>query len=193
MYKSSYVSRQNYSYEENVSLPQTNQRGYKLLNPNAFSSYYDKTFQKVGDGYISNDPRTASAPLGGAKIPLDVPPIYKDVDLKNINFDQGLDNYGKGYKTYSDINVGQVLYYVDNSMENSLFEPLFSSDDKITLRLYEDPMGTLKPEYIRDSSNSKKCCGNSRWLQDTQAHRQDLLDRQMRRNNSKRWEPLYNK
>lgn len=193
MYKSSYVSKQNYSYEENVSSTQTNRPGYNLLNPHVYSSYFDKSFQKVSDGYISNDPRTASVPLGGAKMPLDVPPIYKDVDLRNINFDEGLDNYGKGYKTYSDINVGQVLYYVNNSTANTLFEPLFSPDDKITLRLYEDPMGTVKPEYTRDKSKSKNCCGNSRWLQDTQAHRQDLLDIQMRRNNSNRWAPLYNK
>jgi len=193
MYKSSYVSRENYLHEENISAPQTNRPGFNLLNPGTISAYFDKSFKKESDGFVSNDPRTASAVLGGAKIPLDVPPIYKDVDLKNINFDQGLDNYGKGYKTYADINTGHFLYYVNNSTANALFEPLFSPDDKIVLKLYEDPMGTIKPEYTRDSSNSRKCCGKLRWLQDTQDHRQDLLERQMRRNNSQRWESLYNK
>jgi hypothetical protein len=186
----------------------TYKKGYINLNPQISTNSYDKNFEKINcsnnikdlskNVYISNDPRLISSIHNGQVLPLNLPPNTCDIKLDTLNTDNSLNRYGQNYKTYSDINAGQITYYVDKSIEGAFFEPNFSSESQMFGTLYKDPMGTIKPQYDRqpltyNSINTKNnvYTGGLSWIQDSQEHRQDLLALQMRRRNQERWEPRW--
>jgi len=145
--------------------------------------------------WVSNDPRLISAAHSGQIMSLDCPPIDGRIPLDKVATDKSLDGYGKYYTTYSDINAGHITYYINNSISDPYFEPLFTSNARTTGKLYRDPMGAFKPQYEReplirkDPINSDKNVyeGGLSWLQDSQEHREDILASQMRKHNEQRW------
>ena len=183
-------------------------KGYNNINPNVWEDSYDKNFHPVecknNKGctkvYASTDPRLVSAAHGGQVMTLDRPPITTDIKLKDIYTDKSLQGYGQNYKTYSDINAGQIMYYTDKSRQDAFYEPLFSSSAMTHGTLYKDPMGAMKPQYDRvplkcnDPLNTdmNRYEGGLSWIQDSQNHRQDLLAKQMRKHNEQRWMPRWN-
>jgi hypothetical protein len=103
--------------------------------------------------------------------------------------------YGEQYKGYEDIRGGQINYYVDPDLQDSHFEPLFSKNVTVYGYDYIDPMGTVKPQYVRDTwvpcptvtppmPNSDYCLTS---IRDSQEHREDMLSRQMARMNQNRY------
>jgi len=146
--------------------------------------------------YYSSDPRLISASHGGQSLTLDNPPIDGKIYLDELSTNKNLDNYGKYYSTYSDINAGNITYYIDNSIKDPLFKPIFSIPARLTSTLYEDPMGSIKPQYDRqplnyyDPINSDKndYKGNLPWLQDTQEYREDIISKQMNKHNEQRFD-----
>jgi hypothetical protein len=183
--------------------------GYTTLNPELQQQLYSKDFQKIecknkNDNkgcetvYTSTDPRLVNVPLAQLQT-LDRPPFDGSIDLKSIYTDRTLDNYGQNYKSYSDINAGQITYYIDKSREDVFYEPLFNTSAQMVGTLYKDPMGVIKPEYnryplkCRDPLNMNKHSGGLSWITDTQSHREDLIALQMRRQNQSRYEPRWTK
>ena len=182
--------------------------GYVYLNPLALQTKYATDFfpvQCLGQQscskvqYKSNDPRLISATRGGDVLTLDNPPIDSKISINKIYTDKNLDNYGKSYRTYSDINAGQITYYIDKSIQDPFFTPLFSTPISSQGILYRDPMGALKPQYEREplhprdpiNSNKDYYKGGLSWIEDSQEHREDLLSKQMRKHNEQRWAPRW--
>jgi hypothetical protein len=177
--------------------------GYSYLNPYAMESKYAtdffpvQSFSKVQ--YRSNDPRLISASHGGDRLTLDNPPIDSKIDLDKIYTDKNLTNYGKSYNTYSDINAGQITYYIDKSIQDPFFSPLFSTPIRSQGILYRDPMGSLKAHYEREplisndpiNTDKKYYKGGLSWIEDSQEHREDLLSKQMSKHNWERWAPRW--
>lgn len=189
-------------------LPQPSS-GYTILNPQSRLESYDKTFQKIncnskGNGgsntlFTSTDPRLISPIRGGQVMTFDRPPINYDISLDTINTDKTLSNYGRNYRSYADVNAGQIMYYIDKSREYPFYEPLFSKEATMKATLYQDPMGGVRPQYDRISSkkfcplettNQKYHCGSS-FMEDTQEFREDIMARQMRKQNEQRYEPRW--
>jgi hypothetical protein len=179
--------------------------GYTYMNPQVAENSFANEFQKFkctdspcGTVYSSTDPRLIDVPRAQV-IPLDRPPYDDTVRLDEVYTKPGLTTYGKGYKTYSDINAGQISYYTDKSQEDAFFEPNFTTSARMVGTLYKDPMGAMKPQYDRfplkctDYMNTKKdnYDGCLSWIQDTQFHRQDMLALQMRKRNEQRWQPRW--
>jgi hypothetical protein len=146
---------------------------------------------------VSADPRLYDA-ARGITMPIDRPPYDSTVLLKNINTDVSLDNYGKGYRTYSDINAGQIVYYIDKSIADPFFDPLFTIPSETYSTVYRDPMSNLKPTYYRKPdkdclsnptllSNCNPCQESTTWFRDSQNHREDLLARKMQKFNQTKW------
>ena len=107
--------------------------------------------------YVSDDPRLLNSATADI-ITLDRPPTETSVRLKNV-YDEKLRNYGKGYRDYSDIGSGQITYYIDKSLEDAFFTPLFEISSHVQGQVYKDPMGAMKPQYYRKplvSSNPLK-------------------------------------
>jgi ribosomal protein S27E len=180
--------------------------GFKLLNPQAMLEKYSPEFQKMkcrddkncSTVYASNDPRLIDIPRSQV-MPLNLPPIDGSVPLIDVNTSSVLNNYGQGYRTYSDINAGQITYYVDKSIEDPFFKPNFVTSAEMSSAIYKDPMGGMKPQYERfplkcnnpintDNTQHDYCLS---WMDDTTSHREDIMARQMRKRNEQRWEPRW--
>jgi hypothetical protein len=174
--------------------------GYIYLNPSAMqskSAFDFKPFINKQDSfcsklqYSSADPRLISASHGGQRLTFGNPPI----DDKNYLDELSLDNYGKNYNTYSDINAGNITYYINNSIKDPLFKPIFSIPSRLTSTFYKDPMGSIKPQYYRQplnyydpiNSDKKYYNGGLSWLEDSQEHREDILSKQMNKINEQRF------
>lgn len=175
--------------------------GYIYLNPSAiqsklaldfkpFINKHDSFCSKIQ--YFSPDPRLISASHGGQRLTFGNPPI----DDKNYLDEFTLGNYGKNYNTYSDINAGNITYYIDNSIKDPLFKPIFSIPARSTGAFYKDPMGSVKAQYDRQSLNYYDPINSGKkyykeglsWLHDSQEHREDLLSKQMNKKNQERFE-----
>uniref|UniRef100_A0A6C0H3J6 Uncharacterized protein n=1 Tax=viral metagenome TaxID=1070528 RepID=A0A6C0H3J6_9ZZZZ len=175
--------------------------GFKILNPSARLSKYATDFYPIDSGnqWGSKDPRLFSSSRNAQVLTFDRPPVDGSIPLEKISTDKSLNGYGKNYRTYSDINAGHITYYIDKSIKDPLFEPIFSIKALSTRELYRDPMGSLKTQYERhvinksDPINNSKyfCKGEFSWMEDTQEHREDMFSKQMRKNNQQRWEPRW--
>lgn len=177
------------------SIKHIDKQGITTLNPQLYTDNTAIHFQRVeceekggcNVTYTSGDPRLFNA---GAEqtIQLDRPPMDGTVKLKDL-YSNDLDKYQTGFKSYKDINNGQITYYYDHSREDAFHEPLFSESAQVISTLYKDPMGGIHPEYHRIPTSTPQECLT--YIQDTQSHREDLLALQMYKINSQRWMPRW--
>jgi len=176
------------------------QNGISILNPEALNNKYANDFYPIDSGkrWGSSDPKLFSASHEQV-LTVDRPPIDGRIPLEKIYTDTSLNGYGKNYRNYSDISAGHITYYIDKSIEDPFFEPLYTNKIISSGQIYKDPMGGIKPEYERrplrqndpinmDRSSYNGCLS---WMEDTQEHREDLLSKQMRKYNQQRWEPRW--
>lgn len=182
-------------------------KGFVSLNPQFYTEKISKNFNllscKQGScpekTYISQDPRLYSNALA-QYIPLDIPPITGKVELKDI-YNSNLDNYKTGYKTYNDMNDGQIEYYIDKSISEPLYKPVYTENAIQIKNLYKDPMDSIKLECNREPiiniknptlfhrENYPTCLS---FLQDTQSYREDLISLQQRKRNQEKWSYRWN-
>lgn len=103
--------------------------------------------------WVSLDSRLMSpvhSPLDfNDKQTLDAPPYTGETPLNKI-YDDKLTNYGQNYKNYTDINGGQIRYYVDKDLTPVLFDPLFVIKSNVQSEIFQDPMTNTKFQTIRD-------------------------------------------
>lgn len=185
-----------------------NQGGYKYLNPNVYESKYATDSNAItcpnNQGcpklqFASGDPRLVSASHSGQILTLDRPPIETQPLLSSLSTDKTLDKYGQNYRTYNDVNAGHVMYYVDKSRVDAFSGPVFTVPAQTVGYLYQDPMGSITPEYNRIplkcanhiNTMRSKYNGGLSWIEDSQEQREDLISKQMFRINQERWDPRW--
>jgi hypothetical protein len=188
-----------------------NKIGYEYLNPYATSKSLASDFYKVDCGkdptmgncsttlYSSTDPRLISAAHNGQILSLDSPPIDESIKLSEVYTDPRLKYYGQKYNNYSDINAGQITYYVDKSIEDTLFQPLFENPSNVTGKIYKDPMSSVYPEYHRTpiknnnvlKTKNRIYTNGLSWLDDSNETREDIMHLQMRQHDRSRYEPRW--
>lgn len=179
-------------------------KGYDILNSKVFDNKYATDFQQISCSgkqscpkiqYASPDPRLISVAHGGQVLTLDRPPYESETKLENISSDKKLNNYGQNYSSYSDISGGDIVYYTNKSLEDAFYYPNFSTSTNTTGYLYRDPMGGLKPQYIRNplvcNIEPRKKGGCLSWIEDSGEHREDLISLQMLKRNQERWSPRW--
>lgn len=184
-----------------------NKSGYVYINPDAVSNIYASDFEQIqpekspfeldypGKVYASNDPRLISNQHNGQVMFLDTPPIDTSIKLAEIYTNPRMKEYGKRYNDYSDINVGQITYYIDRSIEDSLFQPLFENPANVEGKIYKDPMGATYPEYeripIKNNSvlqtKNRTYTNGLSWIDDSNETREDILHLQMRPQDRRRY------
>lgn len=151
-----------------------------------------------GTTYWNSDPRLYNS-ASVSWLQLDRPPMYSTPKLNTLSTNKKLDGYGQKYRSYNDINTGQVLYYIDKDLENVYFDPLFAKPANMVGTLYKDPMGSMKPDYNRypiEEYNpaTEEVCEfdyNLSFMRDTQYQREDILALQMRKHNQQRYAPRW--
>ena len=167
--------------------------GYTYLNKlssNNSDFHPVKYGKKIG--YTSADPRLLIKTRGTSLI-LDKPPFDTSISLKDAYTDPSLDEYGKKYNSYNDITGGEITYYIDKSIEDAYSKPNFVTPSKVRGYIYQDPMGAIIPTYERIPRYRDPCAENDNyqyclsWMDDTTAHREDIMARQMAVRNSQKW------
>lgn len=188
-----------------------NKDGYVMINPASITANYARDFYELDCSkepntftypnkvYSSLDPRLISAYHNGQTLALDRHPIDTDIKLKDVYTDPRMPLYGQRYNDYRDINAGQILYYIDRKIEDSLFQPLFENPSEIQGTIYKDPMGATYPEYHRTpivhnnflkTRNRTYTYGLSS-IDDINEFREDIIHKQMRVHDRWRYEPRY--
>jgi hypothetical protein len=189
-----------------------NQQGLIVLNKGVvandkFASGYRKIDSKNcpytscnGVTYLNSDPRLYNA-AAADWIQLDSPPFGVTPKLNTLNKNKTLDCYGQNYSAYSEVNAGQVVYYITKDLADAFYEPVFSTKANVVGTVYKDPMGAMKPEYHRIPEETfnpierDDCDANGdgclSWINDSQYHRADLISKQMALRNQQRFAPRW--
>ena len=171
--------------------------GHTILNenfglnesPNFFQVNCDnKNLENCTGTWVTrNDPRLYNNAIAQAVV-LNKPPFTAETPLNEVYSDK-LTDYGKTfYNTYDQINSGQIQYYVDHSLEEALFNPVFQIKSNVTSSIFKDPMGSLKPQYDRDplTAESRNISDYS-FDRDTMSFREDITIRNMAKMNQVDW------
>lgn len=184
----------------------TYEDGVLILNPELYNQHKAKGFTErecsnrnfCNVSYYTPDPRLYDS-ARSQTLTLNKPPITGELKISEINTDPLLDGYGQHYKNYSDINAGQVTYYIDKSIQDVEFPPVFTTQATVVGKLYKDPMGSIKPAYTRIPTFCENPVkdrgpfeGSLSWMQDSNFHRQDLLSKQMWKINQQKYSSRWN-
>lgn len=142
-----------------------------------------------GTGYQGINPLLIDS-MRGQKLILNRPHFETGIapDLSNI-YTPLIRQYGKGYRNYSDINAGQYQYWVPKQPE-VYFPPVFTKPSKVVHEIFTDPMDIQHPQWERVPNPCKwdKCKTKNTidsFTHDTLEFREQLMARQMRRENER--------
>ena len=125
---------------------------------------------------------------------LDIPPIQVYYDLKHDNIDgkSKYSNYGRNYTSYESVNGGQIQYYVDKEIAQPFFSPVYSMPSKTSAYIFTDPMGSKKPQFVKEFNNNRREHTNMlSSIEDTTKHREDIMALQQRTHNERRYDLMY--
>jgi hypothetical protein len=109
----------------------------------------------------------------------------------SVNFEDIYDGrftgYGDPYRSYSDVNLGQVQYYYSDV--DAYHYPNFVTRSKVDFIEFTDPMGKVKPYYERTAglADARPFVENQ-WVNDSNYFRENLMESQMRKRNSELWQ-----
>lgn len=109
----------------------------------------------------------------------------------SVNFEDIYDprfaSYGDPYRSYSDVNLGNVQYYYSDV--DAYKFPNFITRTKVDFIDYTDPMGTVKPYYQRDASlEDVRPFVENQWMSDSTYFRENIMESQMRKRNAELWQ-----
>jgi hypothetical protein len=119
---------------------------------------------------------------------LDKPAEVGSVNMDLVSqFDNS--NYASNYHTYSDIKNGQIAYYVDPSISQPFFAPVYTLSSYVDKTIFKDPMDSIKPEYMKTpiTSTLYSTCPSSQTTRDALFFREDLMARQQNLYNRTSW------
>jgi hypothetical protein len=108
------------------------------------------------------------------------------VNFEDI-YDPRFTGYGDEYRSYVDVNLGNVQYYYSDI--DAYRDPNFGTRSKVDFIDFIDPMGRVKPEYSRDVGlNDVKSTVQNQYDADSIYFREDLMERLMRKRNQELWQ-----
>jgi len=109
----------------------------------------------------------------------------------SVNFEDVYDprftGYGDEYRSYGDVNLGQVQYYYSDV--DAYRSPNFGIRTKVDHIDFTDPMGKVIPEYSRNVGvNDVKQSVHDQYNSDALYFREGLQERLMRKRNQELWQ-----
>lgn len=108
------------------------------------------------------------------------------INFENI-YDPRFTSYGDPYRSYSDINLGQVQYYYSDVDAYTM--PNFISRSNVDFMEYRTPQNQVWPEYERTASADQvKPFVESQYAADNLFFREDLMEHQMSKRNREMWQ-----
>lgn len=116
----------------------------------------------------------------------DFEPAPGSINFEDI-YDPRYSSYGDPYRSYSDINLGQVQYYYSDIDAAAL--PNFITRTNIDYVDFRDPMGAEKPYYVRNASlDDVRAHAEDQTRADELFHREDFMNSLMSKSNSRNWQ-----
>ena len=113
------------------------------------------------------------------------PPIGS-INFEDI-YDPRFTSYGDPYRSYSDINLGQVQYYYSDV--DAYRRPNFITRSQIDMVEFTTPNGQIKPYYNQTASlDDVRAQVENERSADELFHRQDLMSSQMSKRNAELWQ-----
>ena len=113
-------------------------------------------------------------------------PPAGSVNFEDI-YDPRFNSYGDPYRSYSDINLGQVQYYYSDVDAYKI--PNFISRSNVDYIDFRTPQGQIWPYYDRNASlDSVRPHVESQTTSDELYHREDLMSLQMDKRNREMWQ-----
>ena len=108
------------------------------------------------------------------------------VNFEDI-YDPRFNGYGDEYRSYGDVNLGQVQYYYSDL--DAYRYPNFGIRSKVDYIDYIDPMGRVLPEYDRQVGlNDIKQTVHDQYTADALYFREGLQERLMKKRNRELWQ-----
>lgn len=118
---------------------------------------------------------------------LDKPAIVGAVD-QNLVSTIDNSNYMSSYRTYEDIKNGQISYYVNTDISQPFDGDVYTIPSYVSKTLRVDPMGSVKPEYIKTPITSTlHHLSRDQATRDQLSFREDLMSRQQNLYNRTSW------
>jgi hypothetical protein len=95
------------------------------------------------------------------------------------------------YNSFDSIKGGYITYHLDKrNIKDVYSNPVFSNKSLIRSSSYVDPMGSLKPQYIRIETKISNP-DSLTFLKDTNSQREEIIALQMRKRNQQMYEPIW--
>lgn len=116
-------------------------------------------------------------------------PAPGTINFENI-YDPRFTSYGDPYRSYSDVNLGQVQYYYSDI--DAYTRPNFITRSNVDFIDFRDPMGKVKPYYNRTASvDDVRRQVENQTMADELFHRQDRMESLMSKRNSEMYQLRY--
>ena len=105
-------------------------------------------------------------------------------------YDPRFTGYGDEYRSYEDVNMGNVKYYYTDV--DAYRSPNFVIRNKVDHVDLKQPMGDTYSTYPREAAlEDVRDIVNDDWLAKSTEHREDMMERIMRKSNARNWQMRY--
>ena len=107
-------------------------------------------------------------------------------------FDPRFTGYGDPYRSYLDVDKGNISYYYGDV--DAYRHPNFISRSKVDFIEEREPMGKVRPMYRRERPmclNEAIEQAETRFMNDTTTFRENLMGSQMAKRNAELWQTRY--
>jgi len=126
----------------------------------------------------------------GSRLVLDQPAKVGAVDMNDV-YKIDNKNYGGVYNNYQQMNHGNIAYYVDSSVSQPFFDPVYTLSSTISKEIFTDPMSNAKPEYNKIVNSTLNSVVDDQHTRDQLSFREDLMSRQQNLYNRTSWTNLW--
>jgi hypothetical protein len=144
----------------------------------SLTQQFEPLTSTIEDGsinYRQHDPRVYT--------PKKIPTTHNTSATESNIYDPRFTGYGTSYRAYTDNNIGQTRFYYDDV--DSVRMPNYIVRSNIDFTDYADTYGPL--DNNNNTTNIRNLAQNT-FLQSSLQHRNDLMERLMRKRNSELWE-----
>ncbi len=170
---------------------------YTFLNDKNNILETDVSFNKNNgsNGFISTCDTRVKSNITGEITPLDRPPFTLYNNFDNI-YNEKYDKVGKPYNTYSDIDAGNIIYYISEDVKGPFPEVAYDLNGVVRSNYeYNDPMTNRRIQHNFTPENKVSCSyqrnknyyGNLSFINDTSIQREEIMALQSRKQNEQKW------
>lgn len=176
---------------------ENNQRPLNVLGPRFQKGYYE-----TKNGFMISNPKLID-PVRAVSMDLDRPHLTSYVEVGNTPTDeiyskdfQPIGNNGQPYGSYFDVRGGDIQYYTIDDTSLTYYQPNFIHPTMVFHNVFQNPMGVDYYEYNREGAPnySQNWCEPREYdsfAHDSILHREELMERQMRKINGQRYAPRF--